>query len=113
MAPATPSFFSSSSSNLFSTPPAAKTFSFGASQSAPTVQAVEDANVDMGEDDDDAPTLHLDPAPIPAGGIAKWSESGRTLQSRVSPVGGTVAAWVAKKVSHYLFSPDPFSKVIR
>ena len=46
---------------------------------------------------DQAPTIHLLPAPIPTGGHALWSESGRTILSTLSPASNNIAAWVAPK----------------
>jgi len=46
---------------------------------------------------DQAPIIHLLPAPIPTDGHALWSESGRTILSTLSPASNNIAAWVAPK----------------
>jgi hypothetical protein len=46
---------------------------------------------------DQASIIHLLPAPIPTGGHALWSESGRTILSTLSPASNNIAAWVAPK----------------
>lgn len=52
--------------------------------------------------DDDEPDVyeeHLDPPAFTPRDKAKWKASGRTLLAAAAPVGGGVAAWVAKQVS--------------
>lgn len=41
--------------------------------------------------------VHLQPAPIPHGGIPKWSSSGRSISSALSPSGTDLAVFVAPK----------------
>ena len=47
---------------------------------------------------DNIPVIRLLPAPIPPGGQATWSSSGRTLLAALSPSSNSFAAWVAPKV---------------
>lgn len=45
----------------------------------------------------DLPVIHLFPSPIPPGGQATWSSSGRTLLAALSPSSNSFTAWVAPK----------------
>jgi hypothetical protein len=51
------------------------------------------------DDETDVYEEHLDPPAFSRQDKAKWKASGRTLLATAAPVGGGVAAWIAKQVS--------------
>lgn len=45
-----------------------------------------------------APTIHLDPAPIPPGALSKFTSANRTIAATFSPARGTdIALWIAPR----------------
>jgi len=89
---------SSSSSNLFSS-----NKSYGGSHEEVTANGHANSDEDENEELDVA---YLEPVAYARSGKAKWTESGRSAGIAVSPAGGEIASWIAKKVRRQLSSSD-------
>jgi hypothetical protein len=44
-----------------------------------------------------APTIHLEPAPIPPGALSKFTESNRTIAATFSPARTDLALWISPR----------------
>ncbi|GMK54991.1 hypothetical protein CspeluHIS016_0200470 [Cutaneotrichosporon spelunceum] len=82
--------------------PLANTFLPPSSTSASTTDVAMDG---FDDDEADAYEEHLDPPAFTRQDKAKWKASGRTLLAAAAPVGGGVAAWVAKQPSNKANEP--------